>query len=182
MKKLILLLFITLVFTCSSDSSETDSNNDSNSNNIDVPLKEFLSSNVFFYPIDGMIQVTGTTISVEFENYLLFDFQTQPYSRIARELRFLNEDGYACGEPNGLTWAEIYYCQDFGHHWSRIEDTDMGELVEESDDKLIWALEMEGNTTEYFVEFTVIDNETILWKNYSGENSETGFVFWEQTL
>ena len=180
MKKLILLLFIPLVFTCSSDDDSSDENN-----TIETPIKEFMMSNVFYYPQN--FYYGGSEDPIIMDTYHIFDFQTEPFNRIAKKFWFINDWAINVCDGNGPeTWEEHYLCTSFldvSGGISVAEST--GGIIYETDDKLVWKIDYDEDSLSdnINVEFTFIDNETISWKHFGYNYFEAdAYAFWEATL
>ena len=141
MKKLILLLFIPLVFTCSSDSG------DDNNNSI---LRDFLKENVFYYEYQGWINYGYEGFD---SRYVVFDFQEQPYQQLSRLFSFSEYEGPACGPNDTTLVSDSYKCNE---QWI------LGQIVEETNNKIVWQ-----SQNHIQLEITKIDNQRILhtWIN-----------------
>ncbi len=178
MKKLILLLFIPLVFACSSDSS-----NDNNT--IETPIKEFMMSNVFYYAYmtADPSNPEGPQI-VDYHTYHIFDFQTEPFNRLTRKFWF---DRFPTANPicdwdDPQTWNDAYLCTDLLASANIQISESNGGIIYETEDTLVWQVDFESWESPINVEFKIIDNQTISWKHFGGDYFEAEYSFWEDTL
>ena len=145
-------------------------------------------SNVFYYAhmTTDPSNPEGPQI-VDYHTYYIFDFQTEPFNRIARKLwfnRFPNASPI-CDGNGPETWEEYYLCTSFldvGASIPVAEST--GGIIYETDDKLVWKIDYDEDSLSdnINVEFTFIDNETISWKHFGGDYFEAEYSCWEDTL
>ena len=117
------------------------------------------------------------------DTYHIFEFQTEPFNRIAKKFWFKNGwETPICDWDDPQTWNDAYLCTDLlGSANIPISESNGG-IIYETDDTLVWQVDFESWESPINVEFKIIDNQTISWKHFAGNYFDEEYSFWEATL